>query len=124
MDHTNHRISPSRSFTSFGIALKASRTPACSFSEYFLSGLSLFERDIISTRTKASLEAARARGRKGGRPKGLSKKAQDKAQDKAHLAECLQRKNIPIRMFFVYLSLYESKTQIRINPTANHRKIF
>ena len=38
-----------------------------------------FERDVIRQRTKAGLEAARARGRVGGRPKGLSKKAQDKA---------------------------------------------
>lgn len=46
---------------------------------HFFAALSEFERDIISERTKAGLEAARARGRKGGRPQGLSKEAQRKA---------------------------------------------
>lgn len=32
------------------------------------SGISQFERDLISQRTKEGLESARARGRKGGRP--------------------------------------------------------
>ncbi len=35
----------------------------------FIAMLAEFERNIISERTKAGLEAARARGRKGGRPK-------------------------------------------------------
>lgn len=46
---------------------------------HLFAALSEFERDIISERTRAGLESARARGRKGGRPKGLSKKAKDKA---------------------------------------------
>lgn len=37
--------------------------------------LAEFERDLIRERTKAGLEAARARGRFGGRPKGLSQEA-------------------------------------------------
>lgn len=36
-----------------------------------------FERDLISERTKAGLEAAKARGRQGGRKKGLPKKKQN-----------------------------------------------
>lgn len=32
------------------------------------AGMSQFERDLISQRTKEGLESARARGRKGGRP--------------------------------------------------------
>ena len=35
------------------------------------AALAEFERDIISSRTKAGLEAAKAKGQKGGRPKGL-----------------------------------------------------
>lgn len=62
-------------------------TPAGKLSFHLFAALAEFERDIISSRTKAGLEAARARGRKGGRPKGLSKKAQDKAR----LAESLYR---------------------------------
>ena len=46
---------------------------------HLFASLAEFERDIIRERTKAGLEAARARGRKGGRPKGLSKESQDKA---------------------------------------------
>lgn len=60
-------------------------TPTGKLTFHLFAALAEFERDIISTRTKAGLEAARARGRKGGRPKGLSKKAEDKAR----LAESL-----------------------------------
>jgi DNA invertase Pin-like site-specific DNA recombinase len=38
------------------------------------AGISQFERDLISQRTKEGLAAARARGRKGGRPKKLAAK--------------------------------------------------
>ncbi|MDQ3395114.1 MAG: recombinase family protein, partial [Bacteroidota bacterium] len=38
-----------------------------------------FERELISERTKAGLEAAKARGRKGGRKPGLSQKNRVKA---------------------------------------------
>lgn len=38
------------------------------------AGISQFERDLISQRTKESLAIARARGRKGGRPKKESSK--------------------------------------------------
>ena len=37
------------------------------------------EREIIRERSKAGVEAARARGKVGGRPKGLSKAAKEKA---------------------------------------------
>src|SRR6266436_3026040 len=36
---------------------------------HFMGALAEWERDIIRLRTRAGLEAARARGRKGGRPK-------------------------------------------------------
>ena len=48
-----------------------------------------FERDLISERTKAGLESARAHGRIGGRPRGLSQKAQHTAM----LAERLYLEN-------------------------------
>lgn len=38
-----------------------------------IAGISQFERDLISQRTKEGLESARARGRKGGRPKKSQK---------------------------------------------------
>lgn len=43
-------------------------TPMGTFFFTIMAGISQLERDIISDRTKAGLEAARARGRKGGRP--------------------------------------------------------
>ena len=46
---------------------------------HLFAALAEFEKDIIRERTKAGLEAARARGRRGGRPKGLTKEARDKA---------------------------------------------
>lgn len=54
-------------------------TPHGKLTFHLFASLSEFERDIIRERTRAGLEAARARGRKGGRPKVLSKEAQDKA---------------------------------------------
>lgn len=42
---------------------------------HIFGALAEFERGLISERTRAGLEAARARGRKGGRKKGLSQKA-------------------------------------------------
>src|SRR5436309_4479373 len=41
---------------------------------HIFGALAEFERDIIKDRTKAGLEAARARGRKGGQPKALNSK--------------------------------------------------
>lgn len=54
-------------------------TPHGKLTFHLFAALAEFERDIISERTKAGLQAARARGRKGGRPKGLTKKAEHKA---------------------------------------------
>lgn len=44
------------------------------------ASLAEFEKDLIRERTKAGLNAARARGRIGGKPKGLSKEAISKAE--------------------------------------------
>lgn len=62
-------------------------TPGGKLSFHIFAAMAEFERNLISQRTKAGMEAARSRGRKGGRPKGLSKKAQDKAR----LAESLYK---------------------------------
>jgi len=49
------------------------------------SAIAEFEREIIRERTRAGLEAARARGRQGGRPRALSEK--DLKQARALLAD-------------------------------------
>lgn len=43
------------------------------------ASLAEFERDLIQERTRAGLDAARARGRMGGKPKGLSVNAKTTA---------------------------------------------
>lgn len=54
-------------------------TPQGRLAFNIFGSLAEFEREVIRERTRAGLEAARARGRQGGRPKGLSEKAQQKA---------------------------------------------
>lgn len=49
-------------------------TPQGSLLFTIFAGLSQFERDLVSQRTRCGLEAARARGRKGGRPRAASGK--------------------------------------------------
>jgi len=44
-------------------------TPTGKLMFHIVGAMAEFERDIISERTMAGLDAARARGRKGGRPK-------------------------------------------------------
>ncbi|MBX9865690.1 MAG: recombinase family protein [Burkholderiales bacterium] len=51
-------------------------TPQGRLTFNIFASLAEFERDLISERTKAGLESARARGRKGGKPKGLSQHAE------------------------------------------------
>jgi len=46
-------------------------TPGGKLVYHIFGALAEFERNLIRERTKAGLEAARARGRKGGRPKAL-----------------------------------------------------
>ena len=55
-------------------------TPTGRFTFNIFASLAEFEREIIRERTKAGLDAAKARGRKGGRPAGLSKEAMAKAK--------------------------------------------
>src|SRR6266480_6869508 len=66
-------------FAERGIELKSLKenidttTPTGKFMFHVMAALTEFERDLISERTQAGLEAARARGRKGGRPKAIQK---------------------------------------------------
>jgi DNA invertase Pin-like site-specific DNA recombinase len=68
-----------------GVGLKSlhdnidTTTPQGRLTFNIFASLAEFERDLISERTKAGLESARARGRLGGKPKGLSKEAESTA---------------------------------------------
>ncbi len=57
---------------------------------HLFAALAEFERNLISERTRAGLDAARARGRKGGRPKALDK------EKRKLLIELYDQKKIPI----------------------------
>src|SRR6266705_300144 len=48
-------------------------TPTGKLLFHIMGAMAEFERDVISERTQAGLEAARARGRRGGRPKAIEK---------------------------------------------------
>ena len=62
---------------------------------HIFGALAEFERNLIRERTKAGLDAARARGRKGGRKPALSAKQQEVAvklyHEKNHTAEAICR---------------------------------
>ncbi|MEI7586045.1 recombinase family protein [Runella sp.] len=89
------------------------------------ASLAEFERDLIRERTKAGLEAARARGRKGGRRSGLSAEAQKKAmlaemyykEEKLGVDEIAKTIGVSKMTLYKYLRLrgvpisaYQSKT--------------
>lgn len=59
-------------------------TPGGKLVFHIFGALAEFERNLIRERTRAGLEAARARGRKGGRPKALSEKKRLLAVDLYH----------------------------------------
>lgn len=85
-------------------------TPQGKLTFHIFAAIAEFEREIIRERTKAGLEAARARGRKGGRPKGLSKEAQVKAAAATSLyrqqnpvAEICKTLDISRKTFYKYV---------------------
>jgi len=120
-------------FQDLGVGFKSlqdnidTTTPTGKLTFHLFAALAEFERDIISERTKAGLESARARGRRGGRPKGLSKKATDKAR----LAESLyNEKNNSIQEICEYLSVskptlyrYLRSRNVEIGSDSIQRKL-
>jgi DNA invertase Pin-like site-specific DNA recombinase len=81
------------------------------------ASLAEFEREVIRERTKAGLQAARARGRVGGRPKGISKEAEAISYAAAALykegqlsvRQIAAKLNISLRSLYKYLRLREVK---------------
>jgi DNA invertase Pin-like site-specific DNA recombinase len=81
------------------------------------SSLAQFERKLIQERTKAGLDAARARGRKGGRkkispknPKVLTAKRMHKNHG-MNINDICKTLNISRASFYRYISLNEEKSQ-------------
>ena len=77
------------------------------------SGVSQFERELVVERTRAGLEAARARGRKGGRPK-TDKATIDYAitlydSEKYPVSQILKTCGISRRTLYKYIALREQK---------------
>ena len=68
----------------------------------FIAMLAEFERNLISERTKAGLEAARARGRVGGRPRVKS------TDTKVQIAKQLHTSNTPIKTILKTLNIKKS----------------
>lgn len=82
----------------------------------FLAMLAEFERNLISERTKAGLQAARARGRKGGRPKVLPTSSKVTLARKLHadktmeINEICKTLNISRATFYRWVGM-ETKTE-------------
>jgi DNA invertase Pin-like site-specific DNA recombinase len=82
-----------------------------------------FERELISERTRAGLEAARKKGRIGGRKPGLSKES----QNKAYMAEALTETNKPVQEILQILKIskatyYRYLEWIKENPFNGKRR--
>ncbi len=101
-------------------------TPGGKMVFHVFGAMAQFERDLISERTKAGLEAAKQRGRKGGRPVSLSPEQKDLAlsmisQDKpiALIARTLKvsRQTIyrAIKLESPYASSYTENARILSN---------
>lgn len=80
----------------------------------FVAMLAEFERNLISERTRAGLDAARARGRKGGRPNVLNKSkkvqlAQQLYADKSNeVADICKTLNISRATLYRYVNMGKS----------------
>ncbi len=90
------------------------------------ASLAEFERDLIRERTKAGLNAARARGRIGGRPPGLSKEANAKAmaaetlykEGRLSIRSICQQLDISKPTFYNYLKHRGVETGLRQQSTS------
>ena len=101
-------------------------TPQGTLVFHIFAALAEFERQLIRDRTKAGLQAARARGRHGGRPRGLSQDAENKAaavealykENKLSTTEICNKLNISRGTLYKYLrhrNVKISSYQKRIN---------
>jgi DNA invertase Pin-like site-specific DNA recombinase len=92
------------------------------FTFNIFASLAEFEREIIRERTKAGLEAAKARGRNGGRPQGLTSEAIETAKNAKILfesgkltvkdiAKSLKISRATCYRYIDYMGIHEAKLQ-------------
>ena len=85
-----HLIEIINNFEEKGVAFQSleetinTKTPTGKLIFHLFASLAEFERNLTIERTRAGLEAARARGRQGGRPKKLEKSKRQLAVDLYH----------------------------------------
>lgn len=89
-------------------------TPNGKFIFHIMGALAEWERDIIRLRTRAGLEAARARGRKGGRPRKLTPAKAKRARElydakELTVTEICGLLNISRSTFYDHLGLSKKK---------------
>ncbi len=82
---------------------------------HMFASLAEFERNIISERTKAGLDAARARGRLGGRPKGLNK------SKRKHAADLYNSKDKTIKEICGIMSISKPTLYKYVEEFNNHK---
>lgn len=105
-------------------------TPAGKLMFHVFGALAEFERDLISERTIAGLEAARARGRRGGRPSALAsiepkmlKRAKDLYAAKQNtVAEIMQMTGIRSRTTFYKYVVHGEASAISMKIDTKQRK--
>ena len=98
---------------------RCTTTPGGRLVFHVFAALAEFERDIIRERTRAGLEAARARGKRGGRPRKLDAKKKSRAltlhDDKTNTIADICR-TVRIGRTTLYRYLAESRTNARQLP--------
>lgn len=101
-------------------------TPGGRLVFHIFGALAEFERNLISERTRAGLDAARSRGRKGGRPRKLSAEKRAVALDLYHqkkhgVQEICQSLGISKPTLYAYVRKQEgqgAKTQTKHRPDS------
>jgi DNA invertase Pin-like site-specific DNA recombinase len=108
VDELNNRNISLKVLTGAGAQIDTSTTNGKLVFGIF-AALAEFERELIAERTRAGLEAARARGRKGGRPRKMDKStlmmAVKALEDKSiTVQEVAKKLNITTTTIYMYLN--------------------
>jgi len=93
-------------------------TPSGQLVFHVFAALAEFERGLIRERTRAGLEAARARGRIGGRPRALKDADIEAAKGllgtNLSVSEVAERLGVSVSTLYRYLPAAKSATQEKV----------